>query len=88
MTTNRGTTAQSRAAAQTRVWALAATAGALAITIWLLRSEGRLWICTCGKLSLWAGQVCSANNSQQFLDPFSFTHVLHGFALLNDVWPG
>jgi len=24
------------------------------------------------------GDTCSANNSQQFLDPYSFTHVLHG----------
>jgi len=45
----------------------------------LLRVEGRLWICACGKIQLWAGQVCSANNSQHFLDPYSFTHVLHGF---------
>jgi hypothetical protein len=49
------------------------------ITLLLLRGEGRLWICACGKLSIWSGQVCSASNSQQFLDPFSFTHVLHGF---------
>ena len=51
----------------------------LIATVLLLREEGRSWICSCGKLSIWAGQVCSANNSQQFLDPFSFTHVLHGF---------
>src|SRR5207245_7241188 len=51
----------------------------LAITTFLLRSEGRLWICACGHFSLWAGQVCSSNNSQQFLDPYSFTHLLHGF---------
>ena len=45
----------------------------------LLRLEGRLWICACGKIQFWAGQVCSANNSQHFLDPYSLTHVLHGF---------
>jgi hypothetical protein len=27
---------------------------------------------------LWAGDTCSSNNSQHFLDPYSFTHVLHG----------
>lgn len=30
-------------------------------------------------MQLWSGQICSANNSQHFLDPYSFTHVLHGF---------
>lgn len=47
----------------------------------LLRLEGRLWICSCGKLLIWVGQVCSSNNSQHFFDPYSFTHVLHGFLL-------
>ena len=28
---------------------------------------------------IWSGNVCSANNSQQLLDPYSFTHLLHGF---------
>jgi len=48
-------------------------------TALLLRLEGRLWVCACGSIQLWAGQICSANNSQHFLDPYSFTHVLHGF---------
>jgi Protein of unknown function (DUF2585) len=61
-----------------------AAAGAVILVVLLcavilLRAEGRLWICSCGRLLLWSGQVCSANNSQQFLDPFSFTHILHGF---------
>jgi hypothetical protein len=38
-----------------------------------------LWICACGGLKVWSTQVCSADNSQHFLDPYSFTHVLHGF---------
>ncbi len=50
-----------------------------AITALLLRLEGRLWLCACGSIQLWSGQICSANNSQHFLDPYSFTHVLHGF---------
>jgi len=45
----------------------------------LLRVEGRLWICACGSVQVWSGQICSADNSQHFLDPYSFTHVLHGF---------
>lgn len=45
----------------------------------LLRLEGRLWICACGKFMIWSGNTCSSDNSQHFLDPYSFTHVLHGF---------
>ena len=50
----------------------------LVLTALLLRGEGRLWICVCGRFSIWSGKICSTNNSQQFLDPYSFTHVLHG----------
>ena len=50
----------------------------LVLTALLLRGEGRLWICACGRFSIWSGKICSTNNSQQFLDPYSFTHVLHG----------
>jgi hypothetical protein len=28
---------------------------------------------------VWSGNTCSSDNSQHFLDPYSFTHVLHGF---------
>ena len=50
-------------------------------TAFFLHIEGRLWICACGKAWVWVGEVCSSNNSQHFLDPYSFTHVLHGFLL-------
>ena len=51
----------------------------LVVTAILERSQGRLWICACGKVLLWAGNIWSADNSQHLLDPYSFTHVLHGF---------
>ncbi|MDQ4127347.1 MAG: DUF2585 family protein [Actinomycetota bacterium] len=44
-----------------------------------LRSQGRLWWCSCGYLLLWSGDPWSSDNSQHLLDPYSFTHVLHGF---------
>ena len=47
----------------------------------LLRSEGRLWVCSCGYLLLWSSDPWSPDNSQHLLDPYSFTHVLHGFLL-------
>ena len=45
----------------------------------LLQLQGRLWICQCGRVYLWAGDIWSADNSQHLLDPYSFTHILHGF---------
>jgi hypothetical protein len=44
-----------------------------------LRAEGRMFLCTCGHFALWTSDTCSSNTSQQLLDPYSFTHVLHGF---------
>lgn len=60
------------------LWPLLAIVGLFGVTAFLLRTEGRLWICSCGKLLLWSGKVCSSDNSQHFFDPYSFTHVLHG----------
>lgn len=62
-----------------RFWPAFAIAASFVVTALLLRLEGRLWICACGKVLPWSGKVCSADNSQHFLDPYSFTHVLHGF---------
>ena len=47
----------------------------------VLRIEGRLLICSCNRILIWVGDICSSSNSQQLFDPYSFTHVLHGFLL-------
>jgi hypothetical protein len=62
-----------------KYWPVFAIVVSFVATALLLRLEGRLWLCACGSIQLWSGQICSANNSQHFLDPYSFTHVLHGF---------
>ena len=62
-----------------KLWPAVAIAASFIATAILLRLEGRLWICACGQLRAWTGQICSSDNSQHFLDPYSFTHVLHGF---------
>src|SRR5918998_2072082 len=51
----------------------------LVATALLLRSQERLWWCSCDYLLLWSGDPWSSDNSQHLLDPYSFTHVLHGF---------
>jgi len=46
-----------------------------------LSAEGRMLICACREFKFWVGDTCSSSNSQQLFDPYSFTHVLHGFLL-------
>ena len=57
-----------------------AVAAVLVVTAFVMRLEGRLWFCTCGRLLPWVGDAWSADTSQHLFDPYSFTHVLHGFA--------
>jgi len=51
----------------------------LLLMIVLLRAQGRMFLCGCGHFDIWTSDTCSSNNSQQLFDPYSFTHVLHGF---------
>jgi len=51
----------------------------MALTAVMLFAMGREPICKCGEVWLWSGDIVSANNSQHLLDPYSFTHVEHGF---------
>jgi len=53
----------------------------MAVAVILERHEGRIWWCACGKWNVWDGDIWSAHNSQHWLDPYSFTHVLHGVLL-------
>ncbi len=66
-----------RAVGSAALWlSIAAVVAASAAALHLL---GRLWLCSCGTLRLWVGDAWSAETSQQLFDPYSFTHVLHGF---------
>jgi hypothetical protein len=43
-----------------------------------LHHQGRSWWCTCRNF-LWTSDAWGSLTSQTFLDPYSFTHLLHGF---------
>lgn len=51
------------------------------LTALALRALGRMLFCACGEFQVWVGDTCSSQNSQQLFDPYSFTHILHGFLL-------
>ncbi len=39
---------------------------------------GRVWWCQAGDYLPWSWVVLSQHNSQHLIDPYSFTHILHG----------
>jgi len=51
---------------------------AMAIVLYLMGQP--LW-CRCGGLSPWSWDIWSSHNSQHLVDPYFFTHVLHGVVL-------
>jgi hypothetical protein len=61
------------------VWQIVAIGLVLLLVVVLLRAEGRMFLCDCGHFAVWTSDACSSQTSQQLFDPYSFTHVLHGF---------
>jgi hypothetical protein len=56
-------------------------AAAILIAEGILLALGRpLWR-TCGSIRLWTGDAWGPENSQQFTDPYTFTHITHGILL-------
>jgi hypothetical protein len=49
----------------------------LLVTGLQLHNQGRLWWCACRGF-LWTSDAWGPQTSQTFLDPYSFTHILHG----------
>jgi Protein of unknown function (DUF2585) len=65
-------------------------AGVLVFSSFILRFQGRLWICSCGYVVPWCGDINSSGNSQHLFDPYTFTHIIHGFLFLGlaqILWP-
>ncbi len=47
----------------------------------VLRLIGQPLWCKCGGWSPWSWDIWSSHNSQHLIDPYTFTHILHGVVL-------
>ncbi len=52
--------------------------GIVVVSVVLLNLLGRVWWCPQGDYAPWSFDIWSSHNSQHILDPYTFTHVLHG----------
>jgi hypothetical protein len=57
---------------------LIAIGALLAVALVALNFEGRVIWCRLGDYVPWSFSIWSGHNSQHVIDPYSFTHVLHG----------
>ena len=44
----------------------------------VLHAMGRVWICSCGTIRLWVGDIWSPELSQQLFDWYPASHSVHG----------
>ena len=56
----------------------ALVAGMMLVQAIVLHLLGRGWICSCGTVRLWIGDIHSSELSQQILDLYAPSHVIHG----------
>lgn len=73
----------------TRVGRHAAGVAALVAAMALvLAGMGRVWWCRAGDPELWSGaaEIASRHNSQHLVDPYTFTHALHGVLFYGLAW--
>jgi len=50
----------------------------MALQALVLHLLGRVWLCTCGTIRFWVGDIHSSELSQQILDWYTPSHVIHG----------
>lgn len=63
----------------TMAYALGGCALIAALMAAILRFDGRIWWCKLGDWSVYVNEAWnSSHTSQHFLDPYTFTHILHG----------
>lgn len=55
------------------------SAAVFAVMIIILWLQGRIWWCKLGDYAIYINEAWnSSHTSQHFLDPYTFTHILHG----------
>ena len=60
--------------------------GVCVVTAAVLTGMGRVPWCACGVPVPWSWDIWSAHNSQHLLDPYTFSHVLHGVLFYPLIW--
>ncbi len=68
-----------RSASASSRGAWAAVLGIMLAQVFVLHAMGRVWLCSCGTIRLWVGDIWSAEMSQQVTDWYTFSHIVHGF---------
>ncbi|MEI7948120.1 MAG: DUF2585 family protein [bacterium] len=71
---------------KTICYALAAIALLIVLQVFVLRWQGRVWWCACHGWAIWVGDTWSSHNSQHVLDPYTFSHILHGVIFCGLTW--
>ncbi len=67
-------------------WIVVAVLATLAVTALIELSMGRLPLGPDGRLGLWAGDIWSSEQSQRLADPYSVSHLVHGFGFYAFLW--
>jgi len=67
-------------------YALAAIALLIVLQVVVLQWQGRIWWCACHGWAVWVGDTWSSHNSQHVLDPYTFSHILHGVIFCGLIW--
>ncbi len=58
----------------------------LTLTAVIELAMGRLPLGPDGKFGFWEGNIWSSEQSQRLVDPYSFSHVIHGLAFYGLLW--
>ena len=94
--TNEGQTIEKPAGSERSIWRpLSACLLIAAAMAFILRANGRIWWCKSGDRWLYINEAWnSSHTSQHLLDPYTFTHILHGVLafwiaglIFKNLWP-